>query len=149
MDYGGFWARFFAYFLDVVVLLFIFLPMAFVFGTPMLDETTGTTRYELSEWIVFPIFTAYFTGFEGSPKQATPGKMAMGLVVTNQEGGRLSWPHVLVRFLAKFLSLAVFLIGFIMVAFTPRKQGLHDLLARTLVVRGRPGQIGFDPDEFA
>ncbi|MEL6707403.1 MAG: RDD family protein [Pseudomonadota bacterium] len=149
MDYAGFWVRFFAYILDFFVFIILALPLVFLFGTPEFDAATGSTSYSLPEYVTFPIFLAYFVGFEGSPKQATPGKMAMGLVVTNQAGGRLSWPHALARFLAKFLSLVVFLIGFVMVAFTPRKQGLHDLLARTLVVRGRPGQIGFDPDEFA
>ena len=92
---------------------------------------------------------AYFVGFEGSVKQATPGKMAMGLVVTNQRGGRISYLQALGRFAGKYLSALILLIGFIMVAFTERKQGLHDLLAQTLVVRGKPGLVGFDPEEFA
>lgn len=149
MDYGGFWVRFFAYILDFIILLFVFIPLAFVFGTPTVDASTGGTTYNLSEFVTLPILLAYVAGFEGSPKQATPGKMAMGLIVTDQDGRRLSWPFAVLRFLAKFVSFAVFFIGFIMVAFTPRKQGLHDLLVRSLVVRGRPGQIGFDPDEFA
>jgi uncharacterized RDD family membrane protein YckC len=40
-------------------------------------------------------------------------------------------------------------IGFIMVGFTERKQGLHDYMASTLVVKGRPGEVGYDPDVFA
>ena len=39
----------------------------------------------------------------------------------------------------------ILLIGFIMVAFTERKQGLHDIIASTLVVKGKPGEVGFDP----
>mgnify|MGYP001792978832 FL=1 len=74
--------------------------------------------------------------------------MAMGLIVTDQSRARLSYLHALGRFFAKFISLFVFLIGFVMVAFTERKQGLHDMVARTLVVRGSSGRAAFDVKEF-
>ena len=148
MYYGGFWARFFAYLLDFVVLMFVLIPVVFLFGTPSVDPVTGATSYRLSEFVAFPIFLAYFVGFEGSARQATLGKMAMGLIVTDQSRARLSYLHALGRFFAKFISLFVFLIGFVMVAFTERKQGLHDMVARTLGVRGSSGRAAFDVKEF-
>jgi uncharacterized RDD family membrane protein YckC len=53
------------------------------------------------------------------------------------------------RYFAKIPSALILGIGFIMVAFTERKQGLHDMMAGTLVVHGKPGEVSFDPDVFA
>jgi len=151
MDYGGFWVRVFAYLLDLIVLLIISIPLAVVFGVSVVDTSNGAMNfsYSMNDAASLVLIVAYFVGFEGSAKQATPGKMAMGLVVTNQRGGRISYLRALGRFAGKYLSAFILLIGFIMVAFTERKQGLHDMLAQTLVVRGKPGFVGFDPEEFA
>jgi len=151
MDYGGFWVRVFAYLLDLIVILILSIPFAIVFGESMFDTSNGAMNfsYSTSNAVSVMIVAGYFVGFEGSAKQATPGKMAMGLVVTNQRGGRISYLRALGRFAGKYLSAFILFIGFIMVAFTQRKQGLHDFLAQTLVVRGKPGLVGFDPEEFA
>jgi len=91
----------------------------------------------------------YFVLMESSAKQGTLGKMALGLVVTDTNGNRISPARALGRYFAKILSGAILMIGFIMVAFTERKQGLHDMLANTLVLRAKPGETGVDPDTFA
>jgi len=83
----------------------------------------------------------YFAILESSPWQATLGKKALGLVVTDQLGQRIGFGRATGRYFAKILSALILLIGFIMVAFTERKQGLHDLIAGTFVVRGQPGNI--------
>ena len=78
---------------------------------------------------------AYFVWQESSEKQATIGKSVMGLKVTNLQGGRISTAQALIRYFGKFLSSIIFYIGFIMAGFTEKKQALHDMLAKTLVVK--------------
>jgi uncharacterized RDD family membrane protein YckC len=149
MVYAGFWVRVVAYIIDFVILAIVQIPLAMVFGVSMFETTDTGISYSATDFVSLLIGVAYFAGFEGSEKQATPGKMAMGLVVTNQRGGRISFARAVGRYFAKILSAIILLIGFIMVAFTERKQGLHDMLAQTLVVRGEPGMVGHDVDEFA
>jgi uncharacterized RDD family membrane protein YckC len=73
---------------------------------------------------------------ESSSYQATLGKMILGMKVTDLYGNRISFGRATGRHFAKILSGMVLCIGFIMVGLTQRKQGLHDLLAGTLVRRG-------------
>ena len=72
---------------------------------------------------------------ESSSYQATLGKMIFGMKVTDLYGNRISFARAMGRHFAKFLSGMILCIGFIMVGLTERKQGLHDLLAGTLVRR--------------
>lgn len=148
MDYAGFWIRFVAYLIDGIILAVVTVPLAFVFGESPLDPA-ASAAYGISDFLNLVIGIAYFVGFEGSSKQATPGKMAFGLIVTDESGGRISYPRALGRYFAKILSTLILFIGFIMVAFTEKKQGLHDLLASTFVVKGEPGMVGWDEDVFA
>jgi uncharacterized RDD family membrane protein YckC len=82
--------------------------------------------------VVAWIYEAWMTS---SDRQATVGKIAVGLKVTDLNGQRISFARATGRHFAKILSAMILMIGFIMVAFTERKQGLHDLLAGTLVVK--------------
>jgi uncharacterized RDD family membrane protein YckC len=72
---------------------------------------------------------------ESSARQATLGKMAVGIKVTDEAGARISFGRAVGRYFGKFVSTIILLIGFLMVAFTEKKQGLHDKLAGTLVVK--------------
>lgn len=152
MDYAGFWMRVVAFLIDSVILIIALIPMALLFGTSSFNTVTGTTSYGLPDLVSPLIALAYCVGFEGSAKQATPGKMAMGLIVIQEHGRRVSYPRVFARFVIKSIMFLIFVpgvIGLALVAFTTRKQGLHDLLTQTFVVRGKPGLVGFDPEEFA
>jgi uncharacterized RDD family membrane protein YckC len=77
----------------------------------------------------------YEAFMESSSYQATLGKMIFGMKVTDLNGNRISFERATGRHFAKWLSAMVLGIGYIMVGFTERKQGLHDLLAGTLVRR--------------
>jgi uncharacterized RDD family membrane protein YckC len=61
--------------------------------------------------------------------------MALSLQVVDIDGDRINFAQATGRFFGKFLSGLLLMIGFVMVAFTRRKQGLHDILAKTLVIR--------------
>jgi uncharacterized RDD family membrane protein YckC len=77
----------------------------------------------------------YFALLESSAGQATLGKSVLGLAVTNTRGERISFGRATGRYFAKFLSALILGVGFLMVGWTRRKQGLHDFIAGTLVVR--------------
>ena len=88
---------------------------------------------------VWPVCTTigwfYFVLMESSPAQGTLGKVALGLVVTDDRGDPISlWRAALRNGLKVFSTMTCFF-GWAMAAFTPRKQALHDVLARTLVLR--------------
>ena len=76
----------------------------------------------------------YYAGFESSRGQATPGKVLMRLEVTDLEGNRISFGRATLRFFAKFISVLIIFIGFIMIGLTKKRQGLHDKIAGTLVL---------------
>lgn len=147
MDYAGFWIRVLAYLIDAVILIVGGMLLAVLSGGAIIDieaqETVGIT-----DFLSLIIGLAYFIGFEASGMQATPGKKALGLIVTDMQGQRISYARAAGRYFGKILSGLILLIGYIMVAFTEKKQGLHDLLASTLVVKGQPGMVGYDPSVF-
>ncbi len=77
----------------------------------------------------------YYALFESSAWQATPGKKLLNLTVNGPDGHRISFLRATGRFFAKYISAAILMIGFAMILFTAKKQGLHDILAGTTVVK--------------
>ncbi len=119
--YGGFWIRVLAWIIDVVIVGLVF-PLAMLSGTHVIGFGLGF----VGGWLYEALLTS-------SSLQATLGKMIMGLRVTDLQGQRIDFGRATVRHFAKYLSTAILGIGYLMVAFTERKQGLHDLIAGTLV----------------
>jgi uncharacterized RDD family membrane protein YckC len=133
--YAGFWRRVAAVILDGIVLGIVTVPLNLAFG-----DGTGSDSMTYSpagQSISTALGWLYYALMESSAKQATLGKMALGIMVTDLEGRRIGFGKATGRYFAKILSALILLIGFIMVAFTARKQGLHDILAGTLVVKGQ------------
>lgn len=120
-EYAGFWKRFVAYVIDAIALWIVFA---------VLYETT----HQVAGVIVIPVVWLYFASMESSARQATLGKMAMGLVVTDDKGNRISFGRATARYFCKYLSSIFLGAGYIMAAFTARKQALHDKMVGTLVV---------------
>ena len=77
----------------------------------------------------------YFALQESSPAQATLGKRAVGIIVTDEEGERISFGRATGRYFGKMISGIILAVGYIMAAFTEKKQALHDMIAHTLVVK--------------
>ena len=145
MDYAGFWVRVLAYLIDFVILAIgeaVVSLFGEVIGVIGISDSAAFSTLEATIGLIGGLI--YFAAFEASARQATPGKMAMGLIVTDATGERISAARAIGRYFAKYLSAIILLIGFIMVAFTERNQGLHDLLASTFVVKGVPGTVGLD-----
>ena len=144
--YGGFWRRFWAWVIDGFLLSAVFIPLSLMAGIPLLgwgdvedvdpDQLFALLGSFVAIGLVRMILSwLYFALMESSSKQATVGKMALGIRVTDMAGRRISFARATGRCFGAILSGLLFCIGFLMVAFTEKKQGLHDMMAGTLVVR--------------
>lgn len=78
----------------------------------------------------------YFAMFESSEKQATPGKMAIGLMVTDLDGGRVGFWQATWRHFAKIISSLTLFIGYLAPLWTEKKQAFHDIISGCLVING-------------
>jgi len=120
--YAGFLKRFVAWIIDVILLAIVSAIVNQIFN----ENVAGL--------IGFLVGWGYFAGMESSERQGTLGKSVMGIIVTDLDGQRISFLRASGRYFAKILSALILMIGYIMAAFTARKQALHDMLASTLVV---------------
>jgi uncharacterized RDD family membrane protein YckC len=104
--------------------------------TSLLGPLLGTFFLSMVEAgaIVLAMRWIYFAYLESSPRQATFGKAALGLMVIDGGGNRLSFARATGRWLGKLISWATFGLGFSIIGFTGKRQGLHDLIADTSVV---------------
>lgn len=118
--HAGFWRRTAAYLIDTLIL---FIPSLILNLIPFL----GILTYLAGRWL-------YFALMESSPSQATLGKRAMGLSVTNGNGQRISFGQASGRYFGGAVSTITLYIGYFLAGWTVRKQALHDLMADTFVV---------------
>jgi uncharacterized RDD family membrane protein YckC len=134
--YGGFWIRVVAYLIDGILLTIVCGVMERILGIDIF--ASDWEHYDpMANVISLVIWWLYFALLESSPRGATVGKMAMGLRVVTGSGQRLSFLNATGRYFAKIVSGIILGIGFIMIAFTDRKRGLHDMIADTLVIKTR------------
>ena len=141
--YGGFWIRVVAALIDAVILRVVVAPVGVIFGGLGIAGTmSGLPHHGLAilgggvTFILLLFGSWLYEAFmESSSYQATLGKMIFGMKVTDLNGNRISFERATGRHFAKWLSGMILGIGYMMVGFTERKQGLHDLLAGTLVRR--------------
>jgi len=148
--YAGFWRRVAAYELDSFILsiasYIVVLPIAMVMGMgaqhAMLQPSADPSEAFSSMWpmlavmylLIFAMQAVYFAWMHSRPAQATLGKMAVGIKVARSDGSRISFGRGILRWLALFVSALPLGLGFLMAAFTERKQALHDILCDTIVV---------------
>jgi uncharacterized RDD family membrane protein YckC len=146
--YGGFWRRGFAFLIDQVILYGIYLAFFLIglmsyacgqlaHGGP-LPSAMGTW-FMTFYWGAIVIVTAlYFTCFVAVGGQ-TPGKMVLGLKVVPAEDGLMTFGTAFLRWVGYMVSSFFFYLGFGWIALDSRKQGWHDKIAGTVVVRVRGG----------
>ena len=134
LEYGGFWRRWLAFVIDGALTLMLLLPVLHLLGIgsrDILDHDVSFARRVIFN-VPFLIASTLFLFYQA----ATPGKMLLDLKVVDAKSlGRLSFGQALGRQLAYIISILPFSLGFVWIAFDPRKQGWHDKLAGTLVVR--------------
>lgn len=143
-SYAGFWIRFLAYLIDSFLLSLVFFPLGIglVFGAVYAGVDPNSPEITVGNLLlnVVSIFAGwlYFSLTESSSWQATIGKKLLKLKVTDMYGQRLTFGRASGRYFGKIISSLICSIGFIMAAFTEKKQALHDMMANTLVVMDIP-----------
>lgn len=123
--YAGFLRRLIASIIDSFIIILLLAFIQFISGT-----MGGTFFYIL----LILLSWNYFAYQESSVRQGTVGKQAMNIIVTDLNGNRISFEHATKRFLGKILASLPFFAGFLLILFTENKQGLHDKIAKTLVL---------------
>ncbi len=135
--YAGFWKRFAAYLIDwvlIVVASGVFVvALDFGLGLWEVEEAEGLAN-GLGQLGGVAIAWLYYALMESGPRQATLGKLAIAIRVTDYRGGRIGFGRASGRYFAQILSALPFMIGYLMAGWTRRKQALHDLVAGCLVV---------------
>ncbi|MFM9842738.1 MAG: RDD family protein [Dongiaceae bacterium] len=163
MEYGGFGVRLVAYIIDGIIVTVLFFLFYFILNaigfidysaimelandpaTQAGGEPDPVLAMAAAQEMMRQMGVLYLGGLliawlyealmVSSSMQATPGKMVFGLRVTTVDGGPVGFGRATGRFFGKIISQIILYVGFIMVAFSSRKQGLHDMIANTLVVR--------------
>ena len=135
LKFANFWVRFAAFLIDWVVLSVLSALALLVLGLPLVPDVTDYEARLKMNYISIVTGWLYYAGFESSTYQATPGKQAMGVFVTDTEGYSITFSRATGRFFGRILSVLILLIGYLMAAFTERRQALHDILAKTLVLK--------------
>ena len=119
--YAGFWQRFLAGIIDSIILIVIEVILIFI---PIIG------------WILSLFVTwLYFAIQHSSTKQATFGMRALDIKITNENHGKIGFWRATGNFYLTVISALVVFIGFLMIAFTSRKQGFHNLISRTLCIK--------------
>jgi uncharacterized RDD family membrane protein YckC len=132
--YGGFWIRVVAALIDGIVLTITFAVIGAVSGLDFFssDPEHFDSRAVALQVVLNWLYEALLTSSE---RGATLGKMAVGLRIVTEQGERLSFLRATGRYFAKYVSALILGVGFLMVAFTDRKRGLHDMIAGTVVIK--------------
>ena len=136
LTYAGFWKRFAASIIDALILGAAGGVLGAIIGGVLL---AGRGLASLGAiFALYPIGIVgswlYYALMESSSKQGTIGKMALGIIVTDLDGNRIVFGKATGRYFGKIVSAIIVYIGFIMIAFTAKKQGLHDIMANALVI---------------
>jgi uncharacterized RDD family membrane protein YckC len=140
LRFAGFWIRLAAHIIDAVIVFVGEFLLTVVVRTILSSDGGAALRESGPIVVVVVVYAVIFSGFilyytimESSGMQGSLGKMAVGIKVGNHKGERISILKALVRSLSKILSYIIFFIGYIVVAFDSRKQGVHDQIANTYV----------------
>lgn len=155
--YAGFWLRFVAWIIDYIILYvingFVIIPILATVGLSIGAASEGFDLNTMTEGDIIAAVSAlvgaifaggiisliisilYYSIMEASKHQATVGKIALGLKVTDMNGGKLDIGKAALRQIGKIVSGIIIMIGYIMAGFTEKKQALHDMIAGALVVK--------------
>ena len=135
--YVGFWARALASLIDSILLIALMTPLSFlVFGSFQYDDARRNP--DLTHFLINTLIPAMAVIVFWVRVQATPGKMLVHARIVDAATGADPRPgQSVIRYLGYFVSTIVFGLGFLWIAFDPRKQGWHDKFAGTVVVYHR------------
>jgi len=147
LEYVGFWPRLGAAIIDSLLMLVIVAPVVtWIYGPAywLSDVFIRGPADFLLNWVLPAVAVVLFWVY----RQATPGKMVISArIVDARTGGKCSTGQLIGRYLGYYVSILPLCLGLIWVGIDPRKQGFHDKLAGTVVVRPRvrgPQAVKFD-----
>jgi len=144
LEYAGFWIRFGAAIIDLIILSIIlyaiFRFIMFIIPTPVF-----ITVFAFIAWLIEIGYVVAFWAWRGQ----TPGKMATGIKIIRTDSSPITWRYALLRYFGCIVSTIIVFIGFIWIAFDSRKQGLHDKIADTYVVKLPVRQVVFTTEYLA
>ena len=153
--YAGFWRRLAASFIDGIIVWYIdsivrdfiaaigldrFMNLIWISESGWLSVSWGGISAQTALMLVIGMI--YFGYQESSVWQATLGKRTLGIIVTDMHGERISFARAVSRHLASWICDATFLIGYLIQPFTRKRQALHDVIARTLVLKASLPDLG-------
>ena len=121
--YAGFWHRFLAYLIDFILLAIIYFVLALI---PVFGWIIGT----FFGWL-------YFAIQHSSSKRSTLGMRALDITINDENLDKIGFWRATGNYLVVGISIMILLIGLIMIAFTSRKQGLHNLVSRTIHLKDK------------
>lgn len=145
LNYAGFWRRTAASVIDLLILSIITLPLLYlIYGeayfTPVPEDSSVFASRGVADLFFNYIFPIVFTLFFWLKFAATPGKMALGVkVVDAVTGEKINLRQSIIRYIGYFVATLPLFLGIFWVAFDKRKQGWHDKMAGTAVVRKYSG----------
>ncbi len=143
LEYAGFWIRVGAALIDSILLLLIITPLLIKFyGWTYFSANSDFNSYVLvkgpSDFVISYLVPAVLSIAFWMTKQATPGKMLLNLkIVDAKTGNPLTLGQSIGRYLGYYVSIIPFCLGLIWVGIDSKKQGWHDKLAGTVVVRSK------------
>ncbi len=134
MEYAGFWIRFLASVLDSVLLLMVMVPLLVIFYGPevlFMTESPGLV-YDIINYALPIIAVIIFWRY----RAATPGKIMMDIYIVDADTlGQPTFGRLLLRYFGYYVSIFTLFLGFFCIGWDKRKQGFHDKIANTLVLR--------------
>ncbi len=140
MDYAGFWVRTGASLIDMLMMFIIIIPvMTVIYGQDYwMADSPVSGFWDLMFNYIFPAIAVILFWIY---KSATPGKMVLKLTIVDAKtGGKPTTGQLLGRYLGYYVSMLPLFLGIFWVGFDPRKQGWHDKLAGTVVIRDKSKQ---------
>lgn len=137
-QYVGFWLRVAASIIDSVLVTMVITPFLLLVYGPDYFVAPGPALHGVVDFLLQYIFPAVAVIVFWMTRSATPGKMIIGAeIVDARTGGKPTTGQFIGRYLAYYVSMIPLFLGFVWIAFDKRKQGWHDKLAGTVVVRKR------------
>jgi len=142
MQYAGFWVRLLAYIIDGFILsvvnLVVLLPATFLANALMRRGSSAGGLITLLAILIVAAFGLWYILHFWARDGATPGKKMLHLKIIREDGVEpLGMGTAVLRLIGYMLSSLILDVGFLMVAFTDRKRGLHDMVAKTVVIKTR------------
>ncbi|MFC1736919.1 RDD family protein [Candidatus Hydrogenedentota bacterium] len=134
VEYAGFGKQLLALMIDSAIFLVFVFPLCGVAAFAAVGISDLPRLGIWTCWASIEALWLYHTLFERSSQQATPGKKTVGIKVTDLAGNRISFGRAAVRNLCKLASVVTIGVGFVMIPFTQKRQALHDIMTRCVVV---------------